>query len=72
MENPQLAFTDLASIRSIIEAAIQRGAFKPNELTYVGAAYDKLAAFLTAHEPAETTSDTQTDIQPETQGEANA
>jgi len=63
MENPQLAINDLASIRSIIEAAIQRGAFKPNELTFVGVAYDKLAAFLTEHNPAETTSDTPSDIQ---------
>ena len=48
MEPIQLTLADLASIRSIIEAASQRGAFKANELTQVGAVYDKLSAFLQA------------------------
>jgi hypothetical protein len=48
MENTQLTIADLASIHSIIEAASQRGAFRANELTQVGAVYDKLSAFLQA------------------------
>lgn len=48
MENTQLTIADLASIHSIIEAASQRGAFRANELSQVGAVYDKLSAFLQA------------------------
>lgn len=48
MEPVQLTVADLSSLRSIIEAASQRGAFKANELTQVGTVYDKLSAFLQA------------------------
>ena len=48
MENTQLTVADLASIQNIIEAASQRGAFRANEMTQVGAIYDKLSAFLAA------------------------
>ena len=48
MENTQLTIADLASIHSVIEAASQRGAFRANELSQVGAVYDKLSAFLQA------------------------
>ena len=48
MENTQLTLADLASIHSIIEAATTRGTFRANELTPVGAIYDKLTAFLIA------------------------
>lgn len=44
----ELTVNDLNGIREIINVAIQRGAFKPNELVTVGTAYNKLETFLTA------------------------
>jgi hypothetical protein len=56
MENttqpPSLTLADLASIQNIIEAASTRGAFRANELSVVGAMYDKLNAFVQASQPA--------------------
>ena len=47
--NPtQITIADLSAIRSIIDVAATRGAFRANELTQVGVVYDKLSAFLTA------------------------
>lgn len=44
----ELTVNDLNGLREIINVAIQRGAFKPNELVTVGTAYNKLETFLTA------------------------
>lgn len=46
MENKQLTVADMASLKSLIEAATQRGAFKAGELSTVGMLYDKLAYFV--------------------------
>jgi hypothetical protein len=46
MENSQLTISDLASIRSLIDAACSRGAFKAAEMATVGHLYDKLSRFL--------------------------
>lgn len=48
MENQQITLTvaDMASLRQILDAACQRGAFKANEMSSVGQIYDKLNAFL--------------------------
>ena len=69
MENTQLTIANLASIHSIIEAASQRGAFRANELTQVGAVYDKLSAFLQA---AQAQAEAAEQAQAETPGEQNA
>lgn len=45
---PDLNITDLAAVRSIIEVATQRGAFKAPELESVGKIYNKLSTFLDA------------------------
>ena len=45
---PELTLNDLAALRSIIEVASQRGAFKANELEAVGKAFNKLNTFLEA------------------------
>jgi hypothetical protein len=45
---PDLTVQDLQSIKSIIDVASQRGAFKPNEMMTVGQTYSKLEAFLSA------------------------
>jgi hypothetical protein len=43
---PDLNISDLAALRSIIDVASQRGAFKANELEAVGKTYNKLNTFL--------------------------
>lgn len=45
---PDLTLQDLQSLKSIIDVASQRGAFKPNEMMAVGATYTKLEQFLLA------------------------
>lgn len=45
---PDLTVTDLQALKSIIDVASQRGAFKPNEMMTVGQTYNKLDAFLVA------------------------
>jgi hypothetical protein len=45
---PDLNITDLAAVKSIIEVASQRGAFKAAELESVGKIYNKLSTFLEA------------------------
>ena len=44
--SPDLNLSDLASLRSILEVASSRGAFKAAELEAVGKAYNKLNTFL--------------------------
>lgn len=46
--NPELTINDLTNVRSVLDIAVRRGAFAANELTGVGAVYDKLNAFLNA------------------------
>jgi hypothetical protein len=43
---PDLNISDLASLRSIIDVASQRGAFKAGEMEAVGKVYNKLTVFL--------------------------
>jgi len=45
---PELTIADLNAMKSIIDVASQRGAFRPNEMTAVGQTYNKLEAFLNA------------------------
>jgi len=51
---PELTITDLANLRSIVEVGIRRGVFAANEISAVGATYDKLNAFLVAVAPPKT------------------
>ena len=55
---PELTITDLSNIRSIVDAAVRRGAFGAAELSAVGAAYDKLNIFLNSVQPQKPASDT--------------
>ena len=48
MENASLTLADMASLKHLIEAATERGAFKAAEMSSVGSIYDKLNAFLAA------------------------
>ena len=50
-QNPQpqnITVADLDLLRSIVDLATARGAFRASELSQVGAVYDKLSAFLEA------------------------
>lgn len=45
-QGPDLNLTDLAALKSIIEVASQRGAFKAAEMESVGKVFNKLTTFL--------------------------
>ena len=45
---PDLSVQDLQGLKTIIDVASSRGAFKPNEMMTVGQTYNKLDAFLGA------------------------
>jgi len=47
-QGPELTIQDLAGIKTIIDVASSRGAFKPNEMMTVGQVYNKLDTFLSA------------------------
>ncbi len=45
-EDTSISLNDLQVLANIVDLATQRGAFRGNELTQVGAVFDKLSAFL--------------------------
>ena len=45
---PELSIVNLQGIKTIIDVASQRGAFKPNEMVSIGTVYNKLEVFLNA------------------------
>lgn len=47
-QGADLTIQDLSAMKSIIDVASSRGAFKPNEMMTVGQVYMKLEAFLEA------------------------
>lgn len=49
--SPDLTIVDLQNMRAIIDVAARRGAFGAAEMTAVGAAFNKLDAFLNAVAP---------------------
>lgn len=48
---PELSINDLLQVRALLEAVARRGVFQANELTTVGAIYDRLNNFLNAVAP---------------------
>lgn len=48
----QLTITDIATIKTVIDVASSRAAFKPEEMEAVGKIYNKISAFLTAVQEA--------------------
>ncbi len=50
---PDLTITDLQNVRSVIDIAATRGAFKAAEMAAVGSVFNKLDAFLQAVVPAQ-------------------
>jgi len=56
-----IGLTDIAFLLQIVEICTQRGSFRADELTQVGATYDKVKAFLDAYnKPADAESDAET------------
>jgi hypothetical protein len=51
---PELGIADLQNLKTLVEMAIRRGAYSPNEISSVGAVYDRVAAFLNAVAPVPT------------------
>jgi len=48
---PELSINDLQNLRAIVDTASRRGAFQAQEMTAVGAVYDRLSNFLNAVAP---------------------
>lgn len=48
---PSITLTDIAFLVQIVEIVAQRGAFRADELSSVGAVYDKAKAFIVANTP---------------------
>jgi len=48
---PSITITDIAFLVQIVETVAQRGAFRADELSSVGAVYDKVKAFIVANNP---------------------
>lgn len=63
-QQPTLSLNDLGVLANIINLATTRGAFKANELSSVGAAYDKLNFFLTAAQSQAQAASTENSEQP--------
>lgn len=49
---PELSITDLQNLRAIVDTAVRRGAFAANEISAVGAVFDRVNSFLNAVAPA--------------------
>lgn len=58
-KGPELNITDLLNVRTLLDISIKRGAFAPNELSSVGAVYDKLNNFLNSVAPQAPQTETQ-------------
>lgn len=52
---PELTVTDLVNLRSVVDVAVRRGTFGANEISSVGAVFDKLNSFLNAVTTAQKT-----------------
>jgi hypothetical protein len=67
MENHTLTVADMASLKNVLEAACNRGAFKAAEMSTVGQLYDKLSIFV-----AKSAEQLQAAEAPNPQGDTNA
>ena len=58
---PNITIADIAFLVQIVEVCSQRGAFRAEELTNVGAVYDRVKAFIVANTPAPQANDDTTE-----------
>jgi len=59
---PSLTINDIGFLVQIIETVAQRGAFRADELSSVGAVYDRVKAFITANTPQPTADQTTEEV----------
>ncbi len=52
-QDPSLSLEELGVLLNVVDLAVQRGAFRGNEASQVGAIFDKLSAFLGAVQAAQ-------------------
>lgn len=45
-DSPKISISELAVVANLIDLAVQRGAYKINEIKQVGEVYEKLASFV--------------------------
>ena len=69
---PGLSIQDVLVLRQCVEVAAQRGAYKAEEMTTIGATYDRLTKWLEAHMPADENSDADQSESEETQEDKDA
>ena len=63
-QNNDLTISDLNAMKTIIDIASSRGAFKPNEMMAVGQTYTKLEAFLDSVAKQSAAAQAQAQVQP--------
>ena len=59
-EEVQLTIGDISTVKTIIEIASSKGAFKAEELQLVGYTYDRITRWLLAHQPPKDAEETST------------
>ncbi len=69
---PGLSIQDVLVLRQCVEVAAQRGAYKAEEMTTIGATYDRLTKWLETHMPADENSDADQSDSEETQEDNDA
>lgn len=47
-KSAELSVSDLQALKTLVETAVRRGAFQANELSAVGAVYDRVNSFLSS------------------------
>jgi len=52
IEQTSLTIADIATLKQIVEVASSRGAFRAEELSQVGAVYDRVSAWIDSMTPA--------------------
>ena len=52
-QDPSLSLEELGVLLNVVDLAVQRGAFRGNEASQVGAIFDKLSSFLGAVQAAQ-------------------
>lgn len=59
IQQPQITLADIATLKQIVEVATNRGAFRAEELSQIGAVYDRVSAWVEAMTQQEATEDTE-------------
>ena len=59
-EEVQLTIGDISTVKTIIEIASSKGAFKAEELHVVGLTYDRITKWLVANQPPKDAEETST------------